>query len=163
MTIMTKTGDEGKTTCGNKRVYKDDLLVEAVGSIDELQSNLGMIKIVCKTVDLNNQIENIQRDLLMISGELACGFKFENLDKRIIEIENSIKKMEEELPELKEFIIPGVNLIEAQIQIARTVCRRAERVVVSLKKSKKINNELLKYLNRLSDYLFLEAIKETKK
>jgi cob(I)alamin adenosyltransferase len=155
--ITTKTGDLGQTTCGNKTVDKDDLLVEVVGTIDELQANLGVIKANLSKSLFNKRdlIDKIQKDLMKINGELACGIKFEDLGKRIVEIEKEIEKIEKELPELKEFIIPGENLLEAQIHVCRTVCRRAERRVVSLNKSKKINSDILKYLNRLSDYLFI--------
>jgi cob(I)alamin adenosyltransferase len=153
--ITTKTGDQGQTTCDNKRIDKDDLLVEVVGTIDELQAHLGLIKINCKTAKLNNQIDLIQKDLMNINGELACGMKFENLAKRISEIEDDLEAAEKELPELKEFVIPGKNLAEAETHVCRTVCRRTERRIVGLYNRKKINKEIIKYFNRLSDYLFI--------
>jgi cob(I)alamin adenosyltransferase len=160
--ITTKTGDQGQTTCGNERVDKDDLLVEAIGTIDELQANLGIIKCnlnVETFCEMFLRIENIQKDLMNINGELACGIKFDNLEKRINEIENDLKAAEKELPELKEFVIPGKNSAEAQTHVCRTVCRRAERRIVGLCKRKKINKEVIKYFNRLSDYLFIIARK----
>lgn len=153
--ITTKTGDTGQTTCGNKRVDKDDLLVEVIGTIDELQAVLGIIK--TKFLISNDQflINEIQKDLVEISGELACGKKFENLENRIKEIEEEEKNIEKKLPELREFIIPGKNETEAFLNFGRTVCRRVERRVVTLNKCEKINPDVLKYFNRLSDYLFI--------
>lgn len=155
--ITTKTGDMGQTTCGNKRVDKDDLLVEVVGTIDELQAILGIIKLKVKSEKL--KVEEIQKDLIEVSGELACGKKFENLEKRVGEIGKEIYVIEKDLPELKEFIIPGKNEAEAFLHLGRTVCRRAERKLVGLNKKQIVDKEILKYFNRLSDYLFILARK----
>lgn len=157
--ITTKTGDKGQTTCGNKRIDKDSLLVNLVGEIDELQAVLGIVR--CKFVGDNRKdplqmvIENIQKDLMKINGELACEMKFIEIEKKIDGFEKEIEKMEGELPELKEFLIPGINETEAYLNLARTVCRRIERTAVKLNKEKPINSSVLVYLNRLSDYLFL--------
>lgn len=160
--ITTKTGDLGQTTCGNKRVDKDGLLVEVVGSVDELQSVLAIAKTRCQISDIRYQIEQIQKDLMMRNGELACGGRrFQMSDvrsqikKRIRFFENEIERIEKELPELREFVIPGKNESEAFLHLARTVCRRVERRVVSLNKITIINLDILKYFNRLSDYLFI--------
>lgn len=157
--ITTKTGDKGQTTCGNKKIDKDSLLVNLVGEIDELQAVMGIVR--CKFVGDNLKdplqlvIENIQKDLMKINGELACEMKFVEIEKKINGFEKEIEKMEGELPELKEFLIPGVNETEAYLNLARTVCRRIERGAVKLNREKPINSSVLVYLNRLSDYLFL--------
>jgi cob(I)alamin adenosyltransferase len=154
--ITTKTGDKGQTSCGNKRVDKDDLLVEVIGSIDELQSVLGLVRAQLDTVSLKEEIYKIQKDLLGISGELACGIKY-SIEQRVIDLEEMTKEYEAKLTAMTEFLVPGENLVEAQIHVARTVTRRAERRIVTLNKIHKIEGEILKYFNRLSDYLFIIA------
>ncbi len=155
MSITTKTGDKGKTTCNYQIVTKDHVLVETVGTIDELQAVLGIVKIKFQIPEFKIQIEEIQKDLMRINGELACGKKFEEINKRVDFFEAEIMRMEKELPELKEFVVPGKNEIEAFLHLGRTIARRTERRVVSLNNSKKIDEDVLKYFNRLSDYLFI--------
>jgi cob(I)alamin adenosyltransferase len=153
--ITTKTGDQGQTTCGNQRVDKDNVLVKTVGVIDELIAVLGIIKVKTQSSDEKLKVNEIQKDLMAISGRLACGSKFENLENRIKEIEDETEKNEKSLPELSEFVIPGKNESEAFLHFSRTVCRRAERKIVSLSKEQTIDKNILKYFNRLSDYLFI--------
>ncbi|MDD4784887.1 MAG: ATP:cob(I)alamin adenosyltransferase [Candidatus Shapirobacteria bacterium] len=144
--ITTKNGDKGKTTCGNKKVSKDDLLVEVVGSIDELQAILEMVE--------ENEVVD---DLRNIMGELGGGIKF-----LISDFQFSTNKMEEEIkkiPEVKSFL-KFKSQRALKLNWARTVCRRVERRLVSLQKRDKIDQNILKYFNRLSDYLFVKAIKE---
>jgi cob(I)alamin adenosyltransferase len=138
--ITTKTGDKGQTTCGNQRVDKDDLLVEAVGSIDELQSILELIGAKKKIVD----------DLSGIMGELGGGVKFK-IDRLKIDKDFNLNKF-----------LKFKSKKALKLNWARAVCRRVERRVVSLSKNQKVDENILKYFNRLSDYLFLEAVKEEK-
>ena len=143
--ITTKTGDQGKTTCGNQRVDKDDLLVEAVGEIDELESVLELV----------NVDEKILSDLRGIMGELGNDSRYKTLDLRIIQIE---KEIEEENMNLEKFLNFKTQKAK-ELNWARTVCRRVERRLVSLNKERKIRSEILNYFNRLSDYLFMEAVR----
>lgn len=139
MPIYTKTGDKGKTGLYNKkRVPKDSPIVEALGSIDELNAVLGTIKLP--------QLTEIQKDLMLINASVA-GYKTEIPD--VQKLEKEIDRMEKTLPKLKNFILP-----QGRLHFARAVCRRAERALIKCK----INNVKCKiYLNRLSDYLFVLA------
>ena len=143
--ITTKTGDKGKTTCGGKRVDKDDLLVEVVGEIDELES-------VLELVDIDEKILN---DLRGIMGEIGSDLGFKKLDSRIRQLEQEIKKEDVNLEKFLNFKTQKAK----EINWSRTICRRVERRLVSLNKERKIRNEILIYFNRLSDYLFIKALK----
>lgn len=138
--ITTKTGDKGQTTCGNQRIDKDDLLVEVVGSIDELQSILELIGVEKKIVD----------DLSGIMGELGGGVKFK-IDHLEIDKDFNLNKF-----------LKFKSKKALKLNWARTVCRRVERRMVSLNREQKIDKKMLVYFNRLSDYLFLEAVKQNK-
>lgn len=140
--ITTKTGDKGQTTCGNKRVDKDDLLVEVVGSIDELQAVLQMIGVEEKVINA----------LGGIMGELGGGVKFKNYEFKIDSAKQNLDKF-----------VKFKGRKALKLNWARTVCRRVERKIVSLSKKQKVDGNILIYFNRLSDYLFLEAIKQNKK
>ncbi len=145
--ITTKTGDQGKTTCGNQRVDKDDILVETVGEMDELESVLELVNID----------EKILTDLRGIMGELGSQI----LDDRC-QIKDRIKILEMEIKKeninLEKFLNFKTQKAK-ELNWARTVCRRVERRLISLKKERKIRNEILIYFNRLSDYLFIKALK----
>ncbi|MDD4106408.1 MAG: ATP:cob(I)alamin adenosyltransferase [Candidatus Shapirobacteria bacterium] len=145
--ITTKRGDGGETDCGGKRIDKDDLLVETIGEIDELQSVLEII----------DGDKEIIRDLGVIMGDLGTGKKFS-----IFNFQFSIEKMEEEIEKnkinLNKFIIFKKKKAK-EMNWARTVCRRIERRVVTLSKRQQIDENILKYFNRLSDYLFVLALK----
>jgi cob(I)alamin adenosyltransferase len=143
--ITTKTGDQGKTTCGNQRVDKDDLLVETVGEIDELESVLELVNID----------EKILSDLRDIMGEIGNNSEFKNLDLRVKQLEEEIESEKINLEKFLNFKTQKAK----EINWARTVCRRVERRLVSLNKKEKIRNEILVYFNRLSDYLFMKAVK----
>lgn len=145
--ITTKTGDRGRTTCGNKRVDKDNLLVELIGTIDEFQS-------VLELVDAD---EKIISDMGKIMGILAFNEKFLNSNFQI-----SINKMEKEIKSanlsLDKFVVFKTKKAK-EFNWARTVCRRAERRLVSWGKQSEVEEGIFRYLNRLSDYLFLKAVK----
>jgi cob(I)alamin adenosyltransferase len=141
--ITTKKGDSGKTICGKKKRWKDDLLVEVIGSIDELQA------ILILTADCQNIVD----DLFAIMGELGAGVKFKEIEKNILEMEKKIVKNSN----IEGFVKFSKNKA-ATFNWARSVCRRVERKVVSLSKKESINNKIIIYFNRLSDYLFIKAI-----
>ena len=149
--ITTKKGDKGQTTCGNKRVDKDDLLVEVVGTIDELQAILELIGGKAEIVD----------DLSQMMGVVGCGTQIEVI-KKVWGLENKIGKLEKKLPELKQFL-RFKNKKALNLNWARTVVRRLERRIVALNKIQEIDGEVLIYFNRLSDYLFLRAREEETK
>lgn len=165
MKIYTKTGDKGKTGLFNgQRVAKDSLRVEAYGTVDELNSVLG----ICLSADCPEEIkftlEIISPLLFTLGSDLATPLdpppKFETLrveEKNVVFLEEMIDKYTGELPKLKNFILPGGTQAAAYLHHARTVCRRAERMAVRLSAQEKINEVSLIFLNRLSDYLFVAA------
>ncbi|MCF7876796.1 MAG: cob(I)yrinic acid a,c-diamide adenosyltransferase [Candidatus Omnitrophica bacterium] len=165
MSIVTKNGDKGKTSfCKGKRVYKDHPCVEACGNIDELNSYLGFAKVQLKKRKDKEIINQIQKDLFLICAEIVTDPKqvkkiTKRIDKgKIKKIEELIENLENKIKLKKDFYIPGKNLKSASLDIARVVARRTERRVVSLnKKSPLKNTDVLVYLNRLSDLLFLLA------
>lgn len=157
--IYTRTGDQGTTGLGDgSRVDKDAVRVEAYGTTDELNSALGMVLAEPDVpADLRHWLEEIQHDLFDLGAEL-CIPGHSVLTAAFIErLEQQIDAMNTQLPPLKEFILPGGNRAASACHLARTICRRAERRVFSLSKVETINDWGLKYLNRLSDFLFVAA------
>lgn len=165
MKTYTKKGDSGQTSLlGGKRVSKDDLRVEAYGTIDELNSNIGeLASIMSESKDQRKikELEKIQSTLFLIGSYLADKEgKFISLKKlkaKTEGLEKQIDVWEKELPKLTSFILPGGTPAAAKTHVIRTVTRRAERQVVKLDSQKKIDENVLKYLNRLSDYFFVLA------
>jgi cob(I)alamin adenosyltransferase len=157
MKIYTRTGDSGETSLfGGSRVAKDDPRIEAYGTIDELNSAIGVVRASWPSSPIDKQLNAIQSDLFDIGAHLAApgNDRFAGVEpRRIEELERAIDAMESELQPLTNFIIPGGSLAAAQLHVARTVCRRAERRVVTLED----NPATVAYLNRLSDYLFVAA------
>lgn len=160
MSIYTETGDRGQTSLfDNKRVDKDDLRVESYGTIDELNSWLGLAKNFVEDSDMVNLIHQIQRRLFDIGAELAT----EEESKRPVMIkeedvtflEKEIDKYLERIKKPDHFIIPGAGKTSAMLHVARTVCRRGERRIISLSKEANINPHLIKYVNRLSDLIYI--------
>jgi len=156
MKIYTRTGDSGETSLfGGSRVAKDDPRIEAYGTIDELNSTVGVARASWPSSPIDKQLGAIQSDLFDIGAHLAApgNDRFAGVEpRRIEELERAIDAMESELQPLTSFIIPGGSLAAAQLHVARTVCRRAERRVVTLE-----DTATVAYLNRLSDYLFVAA------
>lgn len=161
MNIYTKTGDKGQTSLfDNQRVSKDDLRVESYGTIDELNSNLGLVKNFLEE-DINLIIKGLQRKLFDVGAELATG----DSDKRPVKIlEEDVKLLEKQIDKYMEkikkpdhFIIPGSSKGAAFLHVARTVCRRAERRIISLSRESYVNPHLIKYINRLSDLIYTFA------
>ncbi|MEG8945812.1 cob(I)yrinic acid a,c-diamide adenosyltransferase [Rosettibacter firmus] len=164
MKIYTKKGDKGETyLLGGQKVWKDDRRIMAYGTVDELNSVLGISILECNSKELKDVLTGIQSELFNIGADLSL--PVENKNSRISRIdENYVKKLEElidkfdkKLPELKNFILPGGTKGAAYLHLARTVCRRAEREVVALMKDVEINPQIQVYLNRLSDLLFVLA------
>lgn len=159
MALYTKSGDRGQTSLlGGSMVAKDDPRVEAYGSVDELNAVLGLVIAFSDVDDVSASLSRIQKDLFIIGSELAGGKKHIS-PSRIGDLEKEIDALWPELPPLKHFIIPGGSKTASLLHLARTVCRRAERQVVLLssKEKKKMNPDIITYLNRLSDLLFTHA------
>ena len=175
MAIYTRTGDKGTTSLFNgQRVSKDDLRVDAYGTIDELNSALGVVlSSKYQVLSIKKELIKIQNDLLDIGSALANPqngkWKMENgkLSKRVKAFENFIDQMTLNLPPLSNFILPGGGKAGSFLHLARAVSRRAERKIVALNNKVKIDNNIIIYLNRLSDLLFTMArfanFKEKKK
>ena len=163
MKIYTKSGDKGKTSLiGGKRVSKDDIQIDAYGTIDELNSNLGLLRDYCTIKSDKSFIIDIQKDLFIIGSLLALDYsKNNNLDNivfsknKTVLIENKIDEIDSSLPKMTNFIVPGGHVTVSTCHISRSICRRAERKCIKFAKQFELNNNILIYLNRLSDYLFI--------
>jgi len=158
MPIYTKFGDKGKTAFLGGVVPKSNPRVEAYGSVDELNAVLGIVIAFAENNELKDSLSAIQRDLFVVGSELASvGVKKHINPARVSEIESQIDKVEELLPPLNHFILPGGSKNASLLHLARTICRRAERRMVALSEKEKINLDLIVYMNRLGDYLFVLA------
>src|SRR6478736_2058750 len=167
MKIYTKTGDKGDTGLfGGGRVPKDDILVTAYGDVDELNSAIGVVRATAPTDLFDDLLAGIQRDLFSLGGHLATPNpekvkkaleKAELSEKRVALFERTIDEADAELPPLKAFILPAGSPKAAALHLARTVCRRAERSVVTLARDQETPEFFLIYINRLSDLLFALA------
>ncbi len=164
--IYTKTGDQGTTSLvGGSRVNKDDERVEAYGTVDELNSHVGMLAEMMRPLGggYYDELKAVQHNLFTIQTLLATEdsdiyARLPQLDEEEVNIlERQIDTISDMLPKLHSFVIAGGNTIGAQCHICRTVCRRAERRIVTLSNHTNIDNLLLRYINRLSDYLFVLA------
>jgi cob(I)alamin adenosyltransferase len=161
MKIYTKTGDAGETSLiGGVRVKKSDLRIDAYGTVDELNSWIGVIRNVKVSVE-QTFFQTIQETLFTIGSHLASHpekgkMKLPNIElDRINELEVEIDRMQNSLPALSHFVLPGSSIENGYCHVARTVCRRAERCIVELSLHSKVEPIIIKYLNRLSDYLFV--------
>ena len=164
MKIYTKTGDTGETSLiGGTRVSKSHIRIDSYGNIDELNSNIGLLCDHKINPDIKNKLLKIQHELFIIGSLLACEvdpstFKLQQLEEEsVIRLENEIDEMNNELEPLRNFILPGGNSIVSHCHICRCVSRRAERSVILLNQSTRISPEIIRYLNRLSDYFFVLA------
>ena len=164
MKIYTKTGDGGTTSLiGGTKVPKSHLRIEAYGTVDELNSYIGLCKDLLTDEKAQNILIEIQDRLFTIGSTLACDpikepkMRIPDLHEKDVEfLEKVIDKMNEAIPEMKSFILPGGHVTVSHLHIARCVCRRAERCCVRLEpESLEIESIIIKYLNRLSDYLFV--------
>jgi cob(I)alamin adenosyltransferase len=164
--IYTKTGDKGTTSLiGGVRVLKSHIRIESYGTVDELNSYLGMVNDMAASEQINEWLREIQDRLFTVGSVLATNpdkevkMKLPDLhDEDIAWLEKRIDLMNETLPEMRSFIIPGGNLAASTCHVARCVCRRAERICVSMHEHEEyIPDLVIKYLNRLSDFLFVLA------
>ena len=167
MKIYTKFGDGGFTSLfGGKKVNKHDFRVEAYGNIDELNSYIGLVRDLYDDDNIKKELIEIQKKLFIIGAELSTPKK-EKLTNRIKEndilfLEKKIDSMTISLPKITYFILPGGSILTSHCHIARSICRRAERKISFLKKKKLLVNNLdLKFINRLSDYIFTLSRKYT--
>lgn len=167
MKIYTKTGDKGKTSLlGGTRVSKSNERINTYGTIDELNSFLGLVSDLDQNKDRVLFIRNIQSRLFTIGSSLAAEtdrakeFKPDLEDTDVTELEKAIDDMNESLPAMKNFILPGGHQLISATHISRTVCRRAERLIINLSESEDVEEIIIRYLNRLSDYLFVLARKQ---
>ncbi len=167
MTIYTKTGDAGETGLfGGGRVFKDHARVEAYGDVDELNSVLGVVRATQPVHFFDDLLQSIQRDLFALGGQLATPDpekvqkaleKAELTEARVTLFERVMDEADRELPPLRAFVLPAGTPKAAALHLARTVCRRAERNVVTLSHEAAIPDLFVIYLNRLSDLLFTLA------
>lgn len=166
MKIYTKTGDKGQTSLiGGTRVPKHHVRIESYGTVDELNAYIGLIRDQQISEHQRKILKEIQDRLFTIGSILASDpekskMKIPDLHQTDIELlEQEIDAMNEELPELRHFILPGGNNAVSFCHVARCVCRRAERICVQLSEESKVDEQVIVYLNRLSDYLFVLARK----
>lgn len=160
MSIYTKTGDRGTTSLyepdpsKRNRVSKDSLRIEAIGAVDEANSYLGIATATCDNTEIRSLISHIQTDLFQI-GAILSQAKLPFTKSRTLFLEEHIDKLETELPQLRNFVMPEGTLSATSFLYARSLIRKAERRIVSLSQSESVSNEILKYINRLSDLLFM--------
>lgn len=154
--ISTKKGDRGESFIKGKKYPKDSLFLETLGDLDELMSWLGLVRVELKKKEDKELVFLIQKDLQGIAAVVA-GYQKGFSSKRVGFLEKTLEERLRKLPQIRGFVVPGENRISALLHLARTVCRRAERRAVALSKEKKIPGEVLQYLNRLSDLLFVLA------
>jgi len=156
--IYTRTGDDGTTGLGDgSRTQKDSLRVEAYGTVDELNSALGLLAAHLDDDELEPIVLDIQHDLFDLGGELCLPTMTLIEDRHSQRLEQELDRLNAALPPLKEFILPGGDAVAAHAHLARTICRRAERRVISLARHEPVNAPVIRYLNRLSDFLFVLA------
>lgn len=165
MKIYTRTGDKGQTSLlGGQRVPKDSIRIEAYGTVDELNSHIGLLRDHAGG-GRDELLIPIQEMLFSLGSRLASGseeqaekFKVPRITETDISaLEEAMDRMDQELPEMRNFILPGGQIAASQAHVCRTVCRRAERLVVTLAASEDVPEIVVRYLNRLSDLLFVLA------
>ena len=166
--VYTRTGDEGMTDLvGGERVPKDSLRIESYGTVDELQSVLGMLRAALaesrESSEIVGHIHRVQQDLFDLGSTLSTPPRHADRVKnpitaeRIGWLEETMDRWNEELPPLRSFVLSGGGRFSAFGHVARTVCRRCERIVLRLAREEDVPTEVLRYLNRLSDFLFVLA------
>ncbi|HEY2395660.1 MAG TPA: cob(I)yrinic acid a,c-diamide adenosyltransferase [Rudaea sp.] len=156
--IYTKTGDDGTTGLGDgTRVAKDSLRVAAYGTVDELNSTIGVVLAQQVPGAVRETLVQVQHDLFDLGGELCIPGMAMIHDADVERLEKTLDMFNEDLPPLEDFILPGGGVAASCAHVARTVCRRAEREVITLARSENVRPEAIRYLNRLSDLLFVVA------
>ena len=155
--IYTRSGDDGSTSLANgTRLSKDSFRVEVLGCVDELNSLIGLVAAYSDS-NIKTELSRIQNQLFDLGAELALPGQNRIIAEDITQLERSLDARNAGLPPLKEFILPGGNPAAANCHLARAVCRRAERRLVGLAISEEVNPDAIRYLNRLSDLLFVLA------
>ena len=156
--IATRTGDNGTTGLGDgSRTEKDSARIATLGDVDELNSFVGLLLCEDMPADLREELVTIQHDLFDLGGELCIpGFQLIT-DAHVVRLDSMLEKYNADLPVLKEFILPAGSRAASIAHVCRTVCRRAERSIVTLGKDEKINEHPRQYVNRLSDLMFVLA------
>ena len=162
MKIYTKTGDDGTTGLqGGRRISKSNIRIQAYGAVDELNASIGLILSSKIDTELEKLLKSIQNDLFVVGSDLSnpdlSSTKNRVTAEMVVNIEKNIDLFENELPPITNFILPGGHEIASLLHISRTITRRAETQVISLDESGIVNEECKKYLNRLSDLLFVLA------
>ena len=156
--IVTRTGDAGETGLGDgSRVAKDSPRIEAIGTVDELNSMLGVLLAEAMPDAIATCLTDIQHDLFDLGGELSIPGHYAITDAHVARVEAAVEAFNADLPPLKEFILPGGSRAAALAHVARTVCRRAERLLVHLAATEVVSERSRIYLNRISDLMFVLA------
>ena len=154
--IYTRTGDDGSTGLGDgTRVHKDSTRVEAMGTVDELNAVIGIMLTEPLPETIRTTLTRVQHDLFDLGGEICIPGHVMVKAERIDALEQTLDELNDDLPPLKEFILPGGCRAAAYCHLARTVCRRAERQVIKLNHEEAVTEISMQYLNRLSDFLFV--------
>lgn len=162
MKAYTGTGDKGETSLyGGTRVGKENPRIEANGEVDELNSQIGVVRSLVKDEGLRLVLKNVQEDLWILGGDLSepiVNAKIPRIsDQQLARLEAVTDKLNAELRPLRRFILPGGSPAAAEVHVARSVCRRAERRIVALSRTESINPQVIPYVNRLSSFLFVLA------
>jgi cob(I)alamin adenosyltransferase len=166
MKIYTKTGDTGETGLyGGERILKSSLRINAYGTVDELNAFIGLAITEVRDANVNKLLEKIQNQLFVVGSDLSAPDNEKSKKNKVprvtsefyLEAEIAIDNFEDKLKELKNFILPGGSKAAAHLHVCRTICRRAERLVVELKGNNNIGENIIIYLNRLSDLFFVLA------
>ncbi len=159
MAIYTRLGDKGDTvTLTGEKVHKDDQKIEAQGQLDELNAILGVAVAFSEDRSITDALQKVQREIFIIGAELSVQKSRKKINlKHVEELEDTIDKLQDKLPALANFVLPGGCKTASLLHYARTICRRTERRLVPLYKEEKIDDIALTYLNRLGDLLFTMA------
>ena len=156
--IYTRGGDDGSTGLADgTRLRKEQPRIEAIGCVDELNARIGLLRVLTPSTQADSLLENIQHRLFDLGGELALPGTEQINDGHILKLEQALDELNATLPPLDEFILPGGNEAAARCHFARTGCRQAERELLRLSREEPVNSASVRYLNRLSDLLFVLA------
>jgi len=169
--VYTRTGDDGTTGLGGgQRVAKDSLRIEAYGTVDELNSVIGVVlaagvndSIAAPLSEIQNELFHLGSDLCILEEDKARRPVPRIEERHVVALEKLMDRLSEQLPPLENFILPGGSPGAAQLHVARTVCRRAERLLVALSRTEAVGEWTIRYLNRLSDALFVMARHENRR
>jgi len=169
MKIYTKTGDKGTTSLyGSQRIAKSEQIIDCIGSIDELNSFVGLLACQKESSPYTPFLQKIQQELFVIGGELASVFKKNTQLKNITltadtvtSLETAIDELDAHLPKMTHFVLPGGHQSVSYCHVCRSICRRSERELLRFHQQTPLNSKLLQYTNRLSDYFFVLARKLT--